>query len=91
MILHIAWRRQGAVRWESWWTEENGPTRSRIPNLDDHISFVNHDLQSVGFPPVTRNTLGDLQIELRGDENATAGELAEMQNILNGHGFEFID
>ncbi len=42
--IPIMWKRRGNVHWDDWWFESEGPVRSHVPNLDNHISFANFDL-----------------------------------------------
>lgn len=42
--LPILWEKQGNVRWEDWWIDRQGKTRTRVPGLDDHIGFLRYDL-----------------------------------------------
>lgn len=64
MEVRIEWSRQGRVHWEQHWLDEFGPIRSRIPDLSDHLGFVNFDLRQNGHCEVTPDGDGLLWLEL---------------------------
>jgi hypothetical protein len=83
----VVWARQGSVRWEEWWLEDHGPSRSHIPGLDEHLSFVNFDLTHNGLNPVTKAATGELQIDIT-EGHQVISALALARDILQDHGFE---
>ena len=83
----VTWERQGAVRWQEWWIKQNGPTRTHIPGLDEHISFVNFDLRRLGYPSLSREVTGDLYITLP-DEPMHRDNMLRASEILENHGFK---
>ena len=44
----VRWFPVAKVEWETWWLDQHGPTRSRIPDLLDLIGFANFDLKQSG-------------------------------------------
>jgi len=43
--FRLRWVGQGKVAWRRDWVGKYGPTRTHIPNMDEHIGFANYDLQ----------------------------------------------
>jgi hypothetical protein len=103
MEVRVEWSRQGRVHWEQHWLDEHGPVRSRIPDLNDHMSFVNYDLRHNGHREVTEDDAGLLWLEIPHLEQAvmeihTASKprreplpglvtLFTCHTLLNHHGF----
>ena len=58
--LYFVWVRHGKIHWGEGWVEQRGPVRSRIPGLDDHVSFINHDLRQNNLPPMEQDNRGQL-------------------------------
>lgn len=95
--LSVTWEKQGQVRWNDDWIEARGYTRSHVPNLDDHLGFVNYDLNRQGLPSVRREGGGlviDVDLVRVSGLPANAGPLilhsravARIQPILEYHGF----
>lgn len=46
--LPILWSKQGDIRWEDWWVQRQGKTRTRVPGLEDHLGFLRYDLTNHG-------------------------------------------
>lgn len=84
-MREVIWTAQGDVRWEPWWVERYGHTRSRIPDLEDHLSFVNFDLSRNGYRTVTRDERGRLVINERPSLHQLGVPSIEL--ILEKHGF----
>lgn len=82
MLVRVDWVKQGTINWGQAWVERHGQTRSRIPGLDDHISFVNHDLQRNGYPRVEKSSDGSLVIDV-----PDSGQTPIVADILGYHGF----
>lgn len=82
MLVEVEWVRQGQIRWGEGWVEQHGHTMTRAPGLDDHISFVNFDLQNNGFPYVEKRANGSLVIEV-----ALSANRSLLGEILGYHGF----
>lgn len=80
--VQMDWVRQGQLKWGEGWVAQHGYTRSHEPDLDDHISFVNHDLEANGFPRVERRSDQSLVMELPDSVDRDA-----LGSILGYHGF----
>jgi hypothetical protein len=77
------WEQQGTPRWEQWWVERRGYTRSREPTREDHIKFANFDLEQHGLP----------LIEVTDDRlfiNAPDGDHVMIGVLIRQHGFAFL-
>jgi hypothetical protein len=64
MDVRVDWSKQGRVYWEQHWLDEFGPVRSRVPDLKDHLSFVNYDLGLNGRPQIVEGPDGLLWVNI---------------------------
>lgn len=100
--MRVEWSRQGRVHWEQDWLNARGPIRTRIPDLKDHLSFVNHDLAHNGRQLVTEDDEGlwieipelhkaliaiSRKAEIPKEGHAGAVNLLGSNALLNEHGF----
>lgn len=83
--LKLVWVKQGTIRWENWWIEQNGHKLETIPGLLDHISFANFDLQHNGCPLII---IDDSCLEIR---NIPDDKIDLIKGIIYYHGFSLRD
>jgi hypothetical protein len=82
--VELVWTRQGNIKWENWWVEQHGHTRTKIPGREDHISFANVDLKHNRCPTIV------LQGECLIIQNIPERRLPVVKQIIEYHGFEIV-
>lgn len=83
MASRVRWARQGQLKWGEGWLKTYGPTRTRIPDYEDHIKFANFDLEHNGLPVLREDEQG-----LTIDDSLTPERRSVLLQILSYHGFE---
>ena len=61
--------------------QDVGHTRSRVPGLDDHISFANYDLTREGLPLVQRDSEG-VFLEIESSSESATPEKAGIPDVF---------
>jgi hypothetical protein len=79
--VRAVWVNGGNVRWEQWWVQSQGYSRTREPGESDHVGFANYDLQRSGVMKLQPHKDGGHFLEIASFQYALA------KRILEYHGF----